>query len=556
MAWRERLESETEIWRCFQGSIFVVDLRMGELVCDQDINGAMFDLYIQSMEFMSAGSLEELALGPRRVELLDKVGRGSAFVGFLSNIACGLNAGHEKSFAHGDLKPSNIMLHVEAGKSGFPKLMDFGISGSSSVSDIQHTNGFSGTPEYSAPELLRGENSSNAVSDIFSLGVVFWELLTGRRLVHFTDGVNDPRKRIHTALSQLEQQASITTVDFDRDLQLEKHQTTRLQNLLKKMLTLNKEQRTITLSSCIATLNQIASPEKVGSTTTNDIESVYRNTYRWPAWLHKLVGERPLYFLLKSYTSIDDEAKLKDAFRKRGIEGYSMYRLLGYFDYMLRLWVNDETEALVQEVIDDYIQQREWKCEIERIDIEQFAVSSDKNNKHIPFTDRIAALKEIAASAHENRDEEYNSLKRKSLVTSKLGDDRRGATAIRVFMFVVFPRASLDNLSWGMISQQLEAILRPYSNTSKPILRNLSIYQCRVQQVTGSKTQQSGMLFRFILTDFHKYGELITAISLQKNHLEAHVREKLRITSFFELDRQGVVESDDGHIVRAVEDLK
>ena len=82
-----------------------------------------------------------------------------------------LQAAHEAGVVHRDLKPDNIMLDA-AGKIA---VMDFGIA--RRVGEIA-TMGFSGTPRYSAPEQIRGD-AQDRRSDLYSFGLIFYEVLTG-----------------------------------------------------------------------------------------------------------------------------------------------------------------------------------------------------------------------------------------------------------------------------------------------------------------------------------------------------------------------------------------
>ncbi|MEZ4295105.1 MAG: protein kinase [Polyangiaceae bacterium] len=101
----------------------------------------------------------------------------------LRGIASGLDAAHEAGVTHRDLKPDNVFLAVERDKSYFPKLLDFGVA-KLLGEDLAHktaTGMAIGTPRYMSPEQCRGKKIDHR-ADIYSLGVLVHEMLTGRPL--------------------------------------------------------------------------------------------------------------------------------------------------------------------------------------------------------------------------------------------------------------------------------------------------------------------------------------------------------------------------------------
>ena len=101
--------------------------------------------------------------------------------------ATALAAAHDKGILHRDIKPENIMLTDSGAHAGQVKLLDFGIAqqatddtGLLETATMLTVPGMlAGTPQYMAPEVLNGEPADRR-SDIFALGVVLYEMLSGR----------------------------------------------------------------------------------------------------------------------------------------------------------------------------------------------------------------------------------------------------------------------------------------------------------------------------------------------------------------------------------------
>lgn len=104
----------------------------------------------------------------------DLPSEGAAIIAL--QVARALNHAHFRGVIHRDIKPANIMLSIQ----GEVKLMDFGIAHADTLSDLTETGTGLGTPSYMSPEQILGEKLDPR-SDIWSLGVVFYQMLTGQK---------------------------------------------------------------------------------------------------------------------------------------------------------------------------------------------------------------------------------------------------------------------------------------------------------------------------------------------------------------------------------------
>lgn len=133
------------------------------------------DVVAFAMEKIDGVSLEKLIKNEERLSN-DKI------LNYLGQILSGLKHCHERGLIHRDIKPSNIMLTLD----GCIKLLDFGISKNleNSKRDITQTTKFEimGTLGYMSPEQLKSTKDVSVLTDIYSLGVVLWEMVEGRKL--------------------------------------------------------------------------------------------------------------------------------------------------------------------------------------------------------------------------------------------------------------------------------------------------------------------------------------------------------------------------------------
>jgi serine/threonine protein kinase len=138
--------------------------------------GRTGDDYFYAMEFVEGETLEALIRHSGRLEV-------KPALEIATQVAAGLAAVHKQKLVHRDVKPSNIMVSFEEGGTLTAKIIDLGlakgVSQPGSQTAISTPGGFIGTPEFASPEQFAGVGV-DIRSDLYSLGVTLWEMLTGQ----------------------------------------------------------------------------------------------------------------------------------------------------------------------------------------------------------------------------------------------------------------------------------------------------------------------------------------------------------------------------------------
>ena len=132
--------------------------------------------YFYAMEFVDGETLESLIKRSGRLEV-------KLALEIATQVAAGLAAVHKQKLVHRDIKPSNIMVSFEEGGAVTAKIIDLGLAKAvnepGSQTAISILGGFAGTPEFASPEQFAGVGV-DIRSDLYSLGVVLWKMLTGQ----------------------------------------------------------------------------------------------------------------------------------------------------------------------------------------------------------------------------------------------------------------------------------------------------------------------------------------------------------------------------------------
>ena len=164
---RKELESDEKALESFRSEVIAArHLTHNNIVRIYDIGEEAGKRYI-SMEYIDGGSLVDFIKSNEKLNL-EKIIKLSI------DVASALAYAHSQGVLHRDIKPANILLN----KNGDIKLSDFGIALTIKEDNETNSNIIAGTPTYMSPEQIKGESTTTA-SDIYSMGVVMYELLSG-----------------------------------------------------------------------------------------------------------------------------------------------------------------------------------------------------------------------------------------------------------------------------------------------------------------------------------------------------------------------------------------
>jgi eukaryotic-like serine/threonine-protein kinase len=147
--------------------------------------GAFDGTYFIAMEYVDGPSLKDLVKGGMGIQ---------DAINFTRQILNAARFAHRKGIVHRDLKPQNVLIDDE----GRARVTDFGIARAGENSDITATGSVMGTAQYISPEQAQGKDTTPR-SDIYSIGVILYEALTGRVPFHGDSAVAVALKQVSEA---------------------------------------------------------------------------------------------------------------------------------------------------------------------------------------------------------------------------------------------------------------------------------------------------------------------------------------------------------------------
>ena len=182
--------------------------------------------YYLSMQYLAGGTLEDKL--HQRLSI-------SESLTIITAVAKALKHAHERGVIHRDIKPANILFYED----GTPALSDFGLAKAIDNDVMLTTTGTSvGTPSYISPEVAQGEAADNR-SDLYSLGVVLYETLTGDKPFKGDNPVAIVVQHVTAPIPQLPTELAV------------------FQDLIVKMLAKNPAERFSSAAELIQTLEQM-----------------------------------------------------------------------------------------------------------------------------------------------------------------------------------------------------------------------------------------------------------------------------------------------------------
>lgn len=165
-------------------------LRHNNIVEIYDIDEYKGKPYIV-MEYVESKSLKELLITRGTFSPLEACD-------IVYQLADALMHAHEHGVVHRDIKPQNVMMQYDGGV----KLLDFGIATINDAPNITQKDMVVGSVHYMAPEVLKGKGASPK-SDIYALGITFFELLAGKQPFNDNSPVNIAMKQIEEPLPSI-----------------------------------------------------------------------------------------------------------------------------------------------------------------------------------------------------------------------------------------------------------------------------------------------------------------------------------------------------------------
>ena len=517
---RTRFREEARIWHEFADNPYVVPLLDTFLDLVRDVHTFEWELYYGFvMPFSPDGDL--LKFLQRNPNYLKRSKKDT--LTFLLHIARAIKTGHDKNYFHADIKPQNILVFRDGG-APHPKVMDFGMAMPSNA-NAPHF-GY-GTPEYLAPEQFLPSSMPTKEADIYALGILYYEMISGQKAFpsHTFESVEERwhyfQKRHNEGLNETHKHAFEAAGGIGG------------WDLIKGMTSKSvDDRRQNSMANVIRRLEGLLEEERSRSVRDPESQALIRpRKYRWNPTVHEILGNRLHYFVFKGRQPLSDPNWIMNNLKDAGLHGYSLYRVLGGYDYLLRIWAKLSYLDRLEEVVTNFRDSQGGQ--FLRFKVEQAWILGNEANEITPNNEE-QLLREIFLCADQNSEIETQNLMERHFTLGTLGRDSR--YPLRFFLTI--------HTSEPIHPELGEA----YAHKFRSRLQKQGFAQM-ISMYAGDGA--FALLIKFCLERFELFREVINLIQATSRGL-GNGSVFMSTQTFLEVDEHGYIESDDGSIIAEV----
>ena len=446
-----------------------------------------------------------------------------AMLEFLLQLAEGLKTAHDYSIAHMDVKPENVLL-FKLGTGYYARWTDFGVSISSDfAADLF------GTPKYMAPERFqKGKQFSITEymrADVFSLGVVFYEIIAGR---HPFVGDEKPTDSI----SEEFWRDAVERKEPDFEI-LRERGLVGINKMLGDML--RKTGYRADMPLVIAHLKHALEELFIEEYSVRQKTLVLsEGIYRWNPNVHRMLGSTLHYYMVDCEQQVHLEW-IKSNLQQSGIHGYACYIVLGEFDYVFRIWVKRAYLKPLEDIWTRFT--ATYGGRVRKLIVDDLDVFY--GSRTLEQTNEDELLSAIANTTELERTQQEKTLINLGLVMAPLHVKVKGTR-----LFIGFRSKQLIHYQRKLISNDIKQLLSNQDLGYK--CNELSIYQGEGDY---------GVLVKFRLEEFGQYAAILESLlTIAEEARKSGIN--IDIESYVEVFLKQTVESDDGSILHEVTKFK
>ena len=508
-----KAENETVKWANISNkSIYVLNFyeSVAEFVTDEQ-DGVEYIIFGQVCEFAEKGSV---GTASKNGDLKKYLNSEEKLIEFFEHTIDAISAAHSESLVHCDIKPDNILLHLEGENNLIPKVGDFGVA-SALYESLQ---GF--TPAYAPPEVIH-ENKFSTASDVYSLGLTFLEILYQTLLDSYSDeyrGMNYSTGEQFRRHMKENQDSNTFNVGFD-------------------------PARYFALFNSMAAVDPIDRPElkEIKSILKKRRREIYgrilaydsklkRDTYLWNPNIHAATRKNLYFAFLRGSTPSSDVTYIQKDLARIDFEGFTLSSVSGGWDYMLRFWANpdDEYQMVKEELI------RTAANGLMIVDVEETLYAT-----RVPplpnYRTKKDLIKAIEACSVEPAKEQSALKKKKFIISPLVGNskDVRVITLISVRYDVHLLQYYCAELKNILLSQKA---------------KNIAVHSVKVKETDHIEAGTKMLMTKFDAKNFDAARVALMTIYGELDKYSRHPGRTFSFSSMFDMKWTNDISSDDGGI--------